>query len=137
LKNLEGQFAIGPAFWALGLLAVPLSPGIVLGILTWIYRDGEVAGSLLFAGALWIWLSVATQRVAVSGGVLSMRRFGIRRWEIDVARATLQDGLAGDIPILPAIVVTDKKTRHRIGYLLKAQFRASDIQTLRDVVSSQ
>jgi len=128
-------FAIRPALAALILLAVPLSPGIVLGVLTWLHRDGELAGSFLFAGALAIWLSVATLRVELSNGILSMRRFGLTLWKVEAVHARLRDGSGGDVPVLPAVVVSDARTTKRIGSILKAQFRPRDLEALRRLVA--
>jgi len=129
------KVTIRPALAALILLAVPLSPGIVLGVLTWLHRDGVLAGSFLFAGALAIWLSVATLRVELSNGILSMRRFGFTLWKVEAVHARLHDGLGGDIPVLPAVVVSDSRTRKRIGSILKAQFRPRDLEALCRVAS--
>lgn len=63
-----------------------------------------------------------------------MRRFGFTRWEVEATNALLTDGLGGDIPVLPAIIVTNRRTQKRVGYILKPQFRSRDLETLRKFI---
>lgn len=129
-SNLK-SFAIRPSLQVISLLGLVLLPGVILGALTWIYREGQLAGSFVSAVSLGIWLSVATLRVELSEGILSMRRFGFRRWAVDARSAILRDGGGGDGGLLPAILVFERKTKKKIGYILKVQFSARDIAALR------
>jgi hypothetical protein len=134
--ELHQGLLIKPAISTLLALALPVSPGVVVGVLTWIYWDGVIAGSVLFVGALVIWLSVATIRLEVRDCVISKRQFWVTRWSIEASNASIRDGLAGDIPIIPAIVLTDKRTRKVIGSILKSQFHKADLQALREVAAA-
>ena len=128
------SLVIRPAGSLLVALAIPLAPGIVLGGLTWIYRDGVVAGSFLFVGALTIWLSVATIRIIVRDGIVSKCQFFFTRWSIAISDVSLSTGRTGDIPIMPALIFSNRKTGKVVGSILIAQFRKRDIQLLRDAI---
>ncbi len=117
------------------LLAIPVSPGVVLGILTWVYRDGELAGTIVFIGALMIWLSVATIKVTLSQGILSKSVFGVVWWSVEIDKVHIHESLSGDLPLIPAIIVSDQETGRQIGYILKPQFPAKDIQALRSALN--
>ena len=129
----DAHFNMKPNIWALTLLAIPTGPLIVFGLMGWIERGPELPGAVLFLAGLTIWLSVATERVEASNGFLSLRRFGFVRWKVEIAGVALHDGFAGDIPILPAVLV--KKQKKEIAYLLKAQFRQDDIEELRHFIA--
>jgi hypothetical protein len=132
----EEEFSMRPSKAALIALALLVSPGVVLGVMTWVYADGRLAGSILFCGAVLIWLSVGSLRVVAASGNVSMHRFGRTLWSTALADIVLREGLGGDIPILPALVVVGK-TRKPIRYILKSQFRTSDLEKLRRLVQAE
>jgi hypothetical protein len=134
LKRDE-DLRLRPAPLLLIILGLLVSPLATMGALTWIYSEGEFAGTILILGALFVWLWVGTLRIALSKGILRQTRFGFTSWSIESSRVTLKDGLGGDIPILPALIVVDFKSGKRIGFILKVQFRPRDLDNLRSILA--
>lgn len=125
-----GPLTLRPSATALVLLAIPLAPGVILGVLTWLYADGELAGTIILVAAVTIWLSVATINIRLDDRRLSKYVFGALRWSVSIDQARIYEGLGGDLPILPAIVVADKSSGRMIGWILKSQFLTRDIDLL-------
>ena len=121
---------------ALAILGALVGFGPIAGILTWIYQNGQVYGSILFAGATLIWASVATIRVKLHENKLERKVFWHTRWKIDLADASLKEGFGGDIPFIPAITVLDRRTGKKVGEILKPQFRVRDLSALKGALTS-
>ncbi len=118
------------------IIGVILSPGVVLGIISWIYRVEVLYGTLILLGAALIWASLATIRIKLHGKRLERWVFWHRKWAIDLDDAMFKEGVGGDIPILPAIIVTRRSTGKKVGEILTRQFRARDLSALKEALAS-
>ena len=126
---------VRPSFAIIVFLAAVVSPGVVLGALTLIYWEGVLPGIAVSLLAITTVLSVATIRIEIRDGAIAKYQFFRRAWSIELQHAIVFDGLAGDVPILPAVVVKDRRTGKEVGYILKTQFKAVDIRSLRSVLA--
>lgn len=81
-----------------------------------------------------MWLSVATIRIKLFSDRLERKVFWHTRWRINLADASLREGRGGDIPFIPAIIVSDRRTGRKIGEILKPQFRAKDLAALKEAL---
>jgi len=93
-------------------------------------------GLVLLFGAMLIWLSVATIRIQLFSDRLERKVFWHTCWKINLADASLREGRGGDIPFIPAIIVSDRQTGKKIGEILKPQFKVRVLVALKEALAS-
>lgn len=76
----------------------------------------------------------ATIRLSVSGGQVRLKRFGLTVWSSSTGDTTIESGLEGDVPIIPAYLFV--RQSQRVGYVLRGWFEEADIATLRALLAN-
>ena len=125
-----------PAPSTLALIGVLVGIGPVLCAIAFYYKVSEVYGLVLLSGSAIIWFSIATIRIKLYSDSLESKVFGRTRWKINLADASLRDGRGGDIPFIPAIIVSDRRSGKKIGEILKPQFKVQDLSALKEALAS-
>lgn len=113
------------------LAAAILVDGLGGDQLTWLHV-GLVMSFSGFAFVLFGWIS--TVRIHLSPERLWLERFWLTQWSVERTRVRLEEGLVGNPPILPGLHVVDRHAGKRVGEILLSQFRAKDIERLRDAL---
>jgi len=125
-----------PAPSALVLIGFLVGFGPALCIVSFYYKVSQVYGLVLLFGAMLIWLSVATIRVKLFSDHLERKIFWHTSWRVNLADASLREGRGGDLPFIPAIIVSDRQTGRKIGEILKPQFKVRDLLVLKEALAS-
>lgn len=138
LTNIEsdGHFSMSASPVSICIALIAVSFGFVVGAGTWIYNDHAMDGSILFLGASYVLASVATQKVKVYGDRIDGIAFWRVKWSVWLQDAKIESGRGGDFALVPAIIVSNVKTGKRVGYILKSQFRAQDIEKFQSILAA-
>lgn len=108
-------------------LLLPTSFPIGLGIAN-LYESSVIMGALCILFGVLIVLFNATVRVEVRNKCLYLRRYGIIIRSVAVRGASLSEGLGGELPLLPAIVIFGSDGR-KVA-LIKSYFTKQQLESL-------
>lgn len=126
---------IYPAVSTQVVMAVLVSIGPILLVLSLIYNVEIVISGLVCLACVLVWMSVSTIRIKIYSDRIERWVFWRKSWSVDIGDAEVKDGSGGDFPVIPALIVTRKSTGKKVGEILKPQFAPADIAAIRSKAS--
>jgi len=109
---------IGLPFAVLGAVDLVLNPA------QWPTAMALVAGTMLLVGYNF------TARLVIEDEFITFKRYGRVVWRTPRRGAQIGDGLAGDVPLIPAVIV--RQDGRKVGFILKGWFDEAALSYLRD-----
>lgn len=117
------------------ILAIICTPIAVLGVIDlflnpdqWPYAIALIAGAVLVVGYN------LTVRLLIDGDFVTFKRYGVVVWRVPRRGAQIEDGLAGDVPFLPALIIHHGK--RKVGIIAKGWFEEAALSALRQALRS-
>ena len=112
------------------ILAIICAPIAVLGAIDlflnpnqWPYAVALMAGAVLVVGYN------LTVRLLIDEDFVTFKRYGVVVWRVPRRGAQIEDGLAGDVPFLPAMIIYQGE--RRVGFVAKGWFEETALSALR------
>lgn len=112
------------------ILAIVCAPVAALGAVDlflnpdqWPYATALIAGAILLVGYN------LTIRLLIDEDAVTFKRYGLIVWRTPRRGAQIEDGLAGDVPFLPALIV--RHGTKKIGFVVKGWFPEIALSALR------
>lgn len=117
------------------VLAIICSPLAVLGVADlilnpdqWPYATALIVGAMLVVGYNF------TVRLLIDEDFVTFKRYGLVVWRTPRRGAQIEDGLAGDVPVLPALII--RHGAKKIGFIAKGWFEETALSALRQAPMS-
>ena len=117
------------------ILVIICSPLAVLGVADlilnpdqWPYATALIAGMMLVVGYN------LTVRLVIDDDFVTFKRYGLVVWRTPRLGAQIEDGLAGDLPVLPALII--RHGAKKIGFIAKGWFEDTALSALRKTLMS-
>lgn len=96
---------------------------LVLNPSEWPYAAALIAGSIVVVGYNF------TARLVIDGEFVTFKRYGRVVWRASRHGAQIEDGMAGDVPFLPAVIV--RQNGRKVGFVAKGWFDDAALSALR------
>ena len=97
--------------------------GLVLNPTQWPFAVALIAGAIVVVGYNF------TARLVIDGEFVTFKRYGRIVWRTSRRGAQIEDGMAGDVPILPAVLI--RQNGRMVGFVLKGWFDDAALSALR------
>ncbi|MBW8858792.1 MAG: hypothetical protein JF570_03420 [Caulobacter sp.] len=117
------------------ILAVLCAPIAALGVINlflnpdlWPYSLTLIAGTVLVVGYN------LTVRLLIDEEFVTFKRYGLVVWRAPRQGAKIEDGLAGDVPFLPSLII--RLGPKRVGFIAKGWFGETALSALRQALVS-
>jgi hypothetical protein len=115
------------------ILAIICTPIVAVGAIDlvlnpdqWPYATALIAGSIPVVGYNF------TIRLLIDEGFVTFKRYGLVVWRIPRHGAQIEDGLAGDVPFLPALII--RHGAKKVGFIAKSWFEEAALSALRQAL---
>lgn len=112
------------------ILVVVCSPIAALGAVDlalnatqWPYAAALIAGAIVVIGYNF------TARLVIDAEFVTFKRYGRIVWRTPRRGVQIEDGMAGDIPILPAVII--RQNGRKVGFVAKGWFYEAALSALR------
>ena len=112
------------------ILAIICTPITVLGAVDlflnpnqWPYAMGLIAGAVLVV------CYNLTVRLLIDEDFVTFKRYGVVVWRTPRRGAQIEEGLAGDVPFLPALIIYHDG--RKVGFIAKGWFAETALSALR------
>jgi hypothetical protein len=117
------------------ILAIICSPIAVIGAIDlvlnpdqWPYALAAMAGAVLIVGYNF------TVRLLIDEDFVTFKRYGVVVWRTPRRGAQIEDGLAGDVPFLPSLIIYHRG--RKVGFIAKGWFEENAVSALRKALIS-
>jgi hypothetical protein len=91
--------------------SVVTTPMWLGGLWNAIRYNSYLVGIVLIGIPFVIWLySIGSIRIVATADFIEFRRLFWSEWKLNTAKITISEGRGGDIPILPAVILTDRNS---------------------------
>lgn len=119
------------AWMILAIICTPIAAlgaiDLVLNPHQWPYATALIAGSILVVGYNF------TIRLLIDEGFVTFKRYGLVVWRTPLRGAQIEDGLAGDVPFLPALII--HHGANKVGFIAKSWFGEAALSALRQALT--
>jgi hypothetical protein len=116
------------------ILAVLCAPLAVLGVADWVLNPSEwLTAVALVAGTMAVVCYNLTARLVIDDEAVTLKRYGFTVWRAPRRETQIEDGLAGGMPFIPALVL--RRGDAKIGFVLKGWFYDDALSELRNAVA--
>ena len=117
------------------ILAIICTPIAALGAIDlflnpdqWPYAIALIVGAVLIVGYN------LTVRLLIDENFVTFKRYGLVVWRTPRRGAQIEDGLAGDVPFLPALII--RHGAKKVGFVAKGWFEETALSALRQALIS-
>jgi len=112
------------------MLLIICAPMLALGVVDFVLSPSEWVYALaIVAGALGLIGYNFTVRLVIDEVHVTLRRYGRVVWTVPKNGTEVTDGLAGDLPFIPAVIL--RRDGKKVGYVLKGWFDDGALAELR------
>lgn len=116
------------------ILAVPCAPGAILGVADWVINPSDwLTALVIIAGMMAVVCYNLTVRLVIDDEAVELKRYGFTVWRAPRRGTQIEDGLAGDVAFIPALVL--RRDGAKIGFMLKLWFYDDALSELRNAVT--
>jgi hypothetical protein len=118
------------AWMILAIICAPLAAVGALDLFLnpdqWPYATAVISGAIILVGYNF------TVRLFIDDDFVTFKRYGVVVWRTPRRGAQIEDGLAGDIPFLPALII--RHGAKKVGFIAKGWFEEPALSALRQAL---